>query len=250
MLGFSRNAQVAAVLLSAAIATPAAATTIFVDQNATYRYINATNATNLGSPGPNWFQPGFDDSGWFTGSGPFSSNPVGSTIHDNANVNLPFAPGPTQPVPTSFTQWDTFHDPFLRTHFELSAPTALTVWIAVDNGIGTAANNPLNGTGAATGMYINGVLSTGIVNAEGGAFRWESVFNIDAAHTFAGDNVFALQLEDHGVLTGFDMMITSQLGDNPPFTTNPPPGVPEPATAAVFAIGLVGLGVMRRRRGA
>jgi hypothetical protein len=57
---------------------------IFVDQNATYTYINATDATNMGTPPSNWFAPGFNDSTWFTGHGPFSSGPVGGTIATSA----------------------------------------------------------------------------------------------------------------------------------------------------------------------
>ena len=239
---------IAATLFAMANAAEAGATTIFVDQTATYRYINATSATAAGAPPANWFAPGFDDSAWYVGNGPFSNTSTSSTILDSGNVNSPFAPGPTQPTPSTYTQWDVGQAPFLRTHFTLSAPTDLTVWIAVDNGIGTAASDPRNGTGAATGMYINGVLSTGLVNAEGNAFRWESVFNISSAFTFAGDNVFAIQLEDHGGLTGFDMMITGQVGTNPVFTTNPPPSVPEPATSVLALFGLGAMGAFRRRR--
>jgi hypothetical protein len=234
-----------------------AAPTIYVDQNALYSYINATAATSQGSPGSSWFTVGYNDSSWFTGHGTFDSGPVSGTIGDLANAGAPFG-GVAQPVPTAFTQWDPFNAPFLRTHFTLSAPTALTVWIAIDNGIGTLASDNRNGTGANTGMYINGVYSTnvGLVNAEGAAFRWENVFNIPAAYTFAGDNLFALQLEDHGGATGFDMMITSQVGsDNPLFTTlppgtppGPPTGVPEPLTLSVFGFGLAGALAMRRRK--
>ena len=231
-------------------ATDAGASTIFVDQTATYDYINATSATSVGAPPANWFAPGFNDSQWFVGSGPFSSTTTSSTILDNPNANGPFAPGATQPVPTAFTVWTPGFAPFVRTHFTLTAPTALTIWIAVDNGIGTSAGDSRNGTGVDTGMYINGVISTGLINAEGNAFRWESVFNIPANYTFAGDNVFAAQLEDHGGLTGFDMMITSEVGDNPIFTTNPPPTneIPEPATAALLGAALAGFAMVRRRR--
>jgi hypothetical protein len=230
-----------------------AAPTIYVDQNASYQYINATAATAKGSPGSSWFTVGFNDSSWFTGNGTFDNATPTSTIIDLGNVGLPFG-GVAQPLPSPFTQWDVNNAPFLRTHFTLTAPTALTVWIAIDNGIGTMASDPRNGTGANTGMYINGVYSTnvGLVNAEGNAYRWENIFDIPAAYTVTGDNLFALQLEDHGGLTGFDMMITSQVGtDNPLFTTlppAPPTGVPEPLTISLFGAGLAGAVALRRRK--
>ncbi len=228
-----------AALLTTAM--PASALQIYVDQTASYRYINATGP-DLPVPA-NWFSVGFDDSTWNTGNGPFSSNATSSTILNQANVNAPFAPGPTQPTPASFTQWDINHDPLLRTTFSLAAPTALTIWIAVDNGVGVL------GSGAA-GLYVNGVQTTQSVNAEGNAFRWESVFNIPAQYTFAGANLIALQLEDHGGLTGFDMVVTAASPDTsiPPFTTNPPPTVPEASSWATIMAGLGLLAAIARRR--
>ncbi len=258
-MNLTKPVLLAAALALFAVAPSSAAPTIYVDQTASYRYINASSATQQGSPGANWYSVGFDDSGWATGNGVFSSGPPSGTIFENGNQGLPFG-GVAQPIPTTFTQWDVEYAPFLRTEFALSAPTDLTVWIAVDNGIGTLSTDSRNGTGANTGMYINGVYSTniGLVNAEGPALRWENVFNIPASYTVAGENVFALQLEDHGGATGFDMMITSQVGDNNPiFTTAPPPpppapssstGVPEPITLSLFGAGVAGAIAIRRRK--
>ena len=235
-------------------ASPAAALQIYVNQDAQYRYVNATLATNVGAVPANWFAGGFNDSSWFTGTAPFSSSATSGTFGaDLSNVNDPFAPGTAPAIPSSFTQWDVGRDPYLRTYFDLPAPTALTVWIAVDNGIGADANgNPLP-SGTAAGMYLNGVQTTASVNAEGQAFRWESVFDIPASYTLAGQNVFALQLEDHGGSTAFTMVVTADdAAPHDTFSTNPPPGVPsvpEPGTVTLLAAALLGLVADRARRG-
>ena len=229
----------------------AAALTVYVDQTATYRYVNATPETCVYADNScggvalpaDWFAYDFNDSGWFSGQAPFADG--AGTIGDVGNAGAPFAPDAADPIPPAGTSWAVHYDPFLRLEFNLPTPTALTIWLAVDNGT--------------FGMYLNGVQATAAVSAEGAAFRWEHVYDVAAAFTFAGRNEFAVQLEDHGGATGFVMMITADDGaTNTDFTNNPPPPpqpdpddhlpMPEPITLGLFGVGLAGIASLRRRR--
>ena len=244
---------IAALLLGGttlAAASGASALTVYVGQDATFRYINTTAATAQAVPA-DWFAFDFDDSGWFQDQGPFSSGGASTFGTDLANVNDPFGPGTAPPLPTDpadYIYWHPNYDPYVRTEFMLAAPTALTVWLAVDNGIGPYPAPP-----GSTGMYLNGVEATASVNAEGQAFRWEHVFDIPEGFTFAGRNVFAVNLEDHGGATAFAMVVTSDdPASHPVFSTNPPPpppaAVPEPYTLPLLVGGLALVFTVRRRQ--
>jgi hypothetical protein len=201
---------------------------IYLAEDAQYRYVNATQATTINSVPADWFLPGFNDSSWFLGRARFG-NSFGPDLPNAMGPQTPDSP----PAPTN-TTWDPFFRPYLRTTFDLPAPANLTLWLAVDNGV--------------EGFYLNGVLGTASVNAEGTANRWEHVFDIPAAYTRAGTNHLAVQLEDHGGGTGYALVITADdTAVNPPFTTNPPTAVPEPASLALLALGAGGLAACTRR---
>ncbi len=234
-MNITRVWPMAAFMAGSLAASSAMALEIYLPENATYRYVNASAQTSVGAVPVNWFAPGFDDSSWFTGQAPFASGP--GTIANLSNVGAPYAPDPAQTYPFS-TFWGVNFDPYLRTTFSLDAPTDLTLWLAVDNGVNS--------------IYLNGVLATGRVNAEGAAFRWEHIFDIPAAYTFAGTNTLALQLEDHGGATGFALVVSANdANTNPPLTSNPPPtpnDLPEPNALLLLATAFLAVGILRRRR--
>lgn len=177
---------------------------IFLPENAVYRYINATPSTTVGAAPSNWYAESFDDSGWYQGPGAFG------TSFGGARPNCCGEQTPNSPTFNGGTAWAVNYDPFLRTTFDVPASQPLTLWLAVDNGVNS--------------IYLNGVLATAGINAEGAAFRWEHVFDIPAYYVLPGNNLIALQLEDHGVATGWAMVITADdTAPHPPISTNCPP---------------------------
>lgn len=175
----------------------------YIAPGASWTYAN-TDAAHVIVNTAGFELPGFDDSAWFTGNAPFGNTGGGDF---GANTN-----------------WDADYDPQVRTTFTLASPTALTAEIGVDNGYA---------------LYINGNLVSAN-NAEGFTYRWEYSVNIPASFFVAGSNLVALQLEDHGGLTAFDMHLFG-----PDVAAVPEPG--SLLTGAILGGGLF-LGLMRGRR--
>ena len=161
------------------------------------------------------------DAGWKTGSG--LGGPAGFLSGQAPFGNVVGAVAPD--VAGHFsrnTQWDADgtdgDDLWVRKTIDLTGYDLTKVGfdLGVDNGFK---------------LYVNGVQVAGD-NAEGYTFRWEYSGGINSALLTPGLNVIAVELEDHGVLTAFDMQITA----------------PEPASIFLLGAGAFGLVARRLRR--
>ena len=194
---------VSVVLLLGTVSSAYAANIDYIAPGDTWRYI--CTGPGVACPAHSDFQStSFDDSSWLVGNAPFSN--VGS---DDFAAN---------------TDWTAGFDPVVRHTFTLGTPVDMTAELGVDNGYD---------------LYVNGVLVSS-ANAEGFTSRWEYIVHIPASMFLVGSNVIALQLEDHGGSTAFDMHL---FGDSRGL-----PSVPEPSTWLLLGTGLVGLLAYRARR--
>jgi hypothetical protein len=184
------------VALTGAVMSAQAAT-IFTT-GASWKYIDATAATTFGGDTTGWTSTSYDDSGWSEGA----------TLFGNADYGIG-APA---------TEWAAEYDPKVRKTIDAGAGiNGAMLDIAIDNGYD---------------LYLDGVLLDS-QNAEGYTYRWE--YSVALGNLSAGLHTIALQLEDHGGITGFDAQLTGE-------------PVPEPASVAVLGLGAVA--AIRRRRNA
>ncbi len=125
--------------------------------------------------------------GWSTGDAPFGNVTAGSQAAAQYNSLFNYA-----------TYWPADiadgMDLFVRKTIDLSDYdlNSINWFLGVDNGYA---------------LYINGnLISSG--NAEGYTYEWEYSGTIPSQYLVQGNNLIAVALEDHGVLTAFDMKIT------------------------------------------
>lgn len=113
--------------------------------------------------------------------------------------------------------WTVNHETAIVYNFVLNATSNLHIDLGVDNGILVWLN----------GSYIFGAQNSG------GSFLSE--YDIDLNYLAAGSYALQILREDHGGATGYDI-----LADAVP--------VPEPASLSLLGMGLLSLGMIRRRR--
>ena len=121
----------------------------------------------------------------------------------------------TDPVAIPST-WEINEETAIVYSFDLASTSDLHIDVGVDNGVF---------------IWLNGDFLFG-ATAPGGASLDE--YNVAVSNVEAGSNFLAILRADHGGSTGFSINVTAK-------------SVPEPGTLALLGLGLVGLGVARRR---
>jgi len=112
----------------------------------------------------------------------------------------------------------------LPSHGEYGADTAWQSWSLNDDMLQSETDSPIADFITA---FPSVSVATGIIHAYQVSFSGTDSIHFDAFGTQGGNDVFAPFSHDAAVENGV--------------------AIPEPATIAIFAAGLVGLGIMRRR---
>jgi len=181
------------------------------------------NGTNGGESGP---FPVTNDSTLTFASAPdlsAASGILGNWLSDPLNLNLNWSYLPS--IPNS---WAVGTEVAAMYQFNTLGATNVVASFGVDNGIFVWLD----------GTYLFGA------RAAGGHTLGEYIVNV--GDLTSGTHFLQLLLEDHGSTNGYDVQITADS-----FIPGPPPGggrLPEPATYALFGIGIVAIAYQRRKQ--
>ncbi|TYC62741.1 PEP-CTERM sorting domain-containing protein [Marinobacter sp. BW6] len=204
----------------------------FVSGSVLALFASATSATIIiDNDSTGWYNSGLGDlaltygpgSDFFPGANVSEGDPVVTGLAEpdlslttnlgnwlNADFSLGTWTGPNSSIPKNWTVND---ETAIVYEFTLTESSSITVDIGVDNGLFAWIN----------GDYTFGAMSSG------GSFPGEYSFGTTLG---AGTHYLQLLREDHGGSTGYDIKVTA---------------VPEPATIALFGLGLLGMGIARRK---
>tara|TARA_R110000787_G_scaffold31721_3_gene84047 strand:- start:977 stop:1639 length:663 start_codon:yes stop_codon:yes gene_type:complete len=178
------------------------------------------NGTNGGETGP---FPDTDDLNRVFNTAPdlsAASGALGNWLTDPLNLNGNWSL--QNPVPNS---WTAGTEVAVIYQFNTLGATNVVAKFGVDNGIFAWLD----------GNYVFGE------RGPGGPVAGE--YEIALGNLTAGTHFLQLILEDHGATNGYTVEITAD-----EFIPGPPPAIPEPATLALFGLGLAGLLYRRRKQ--
>lgn len=214
------------ILVALALPTAANALVLLVQTSDPGYYNNnlgtILNGTNGGESGP---FPVTNDSNLSFPSAPdlsAAAGILGNWLSDPLNLNANWSYQAA--IPNS---WAVGTEVAVMYQFNTLGATNVVASFGVDNGIFVWLD----------GSYLFGARAAGTHTL--------GEYNINVGNLTSGTHFLQLLLEDHGSTNGYDVQITAAS-----FIPGPPPGggtLPEPATFALFGIGIAAIGYQRHK---